>query len=60
MSRSKKIFFLVAILFFMLLTYFTYDFSRRTTFPGSRTKTSPRFPFGDSLATDSVDLDTIH
>lgn len=60
MSRSKKIFFLVAIVFFMLLTYVTYDFSRRTTFPGSEKKPSPHIPAADSLGRDSVAMDTLH
>jgi hypothetical protein len=60
MSRSKKIFLLAAIAFFIALTYFTYDFSRRTTFPGSATEPSSGVPSGDSLASDSAAMDTIH
>lgn len=57
MSRSKKIFFLVAIAFFLLLLYVTYDFSRRTTFPGSPKKslsTGADTLQGDSLASDTL------
>jgi hypothetical protein len=60
MSRSKKIFLLAAIAFFIALTYFTYDFSRRTTFPGSGARQSSGFSSRDSLASDSAAMDTIH
>ncbi len=36
MSRSKKIFIGVAIIFLLLLLLLSIDISRRTTFPGSR------------------------
>jgi len=36
MTRSKKIFFALSAVFFVLLFYASYDISRRTTFPGSR------------------------
>jgi hypothetical protein len=57
MSRSKKIFFLVAIAFFLLLLCVTYDLSRRTTFPGSPKKslsTGADTLQGDSLASDTL------
>jgi hypothetical protein len=60
MNRSKKIFFLVAIAFFIFLIYATYDFSRRTTFPGSPKKSArPRASAYDSLPRDSVARDTL-
>ena len=33
MSNSKKIFLLVAVVFLILLIFFSYDVSKRTTFP---------------------------
>lgn len=36
MSRSKKIFITLAIAFFILLMYISYDISTRTTFPGAK------------------------
>ena len=35
-SRSKWIFFVLAVVFFILLGWAVYDFSSRTTFPGSK------------------------
>ncbi|HEX8040367.1 MAG TPA: hypothetical protein VF490_14515 [Chryseosolibacter sp.] len=60
MSRSKKIFFLVAILFFLLLLYVAYDFSTRTTFPGAHKRTGANAPqTPDSLPSDTVTTDTL-
>jgi hypothetical protein len=36
MAKSKKIFLIIAAIFFLLLLYASYDISRRTTFPGSK------------------------
>jgi hypothetical protein len=36
MSTSKKIFLALAVIFFGLLMYASYDISQRTTFPGSK------------------------
>ncbi len=38
MSRSKKIFLLLAAIFFIILLIFSYDISRKTAFPGSTKK----------------------
>lgn len=35
MRRSKRIFAIVAFVFFLLLAFVVYDISNRTTFPGS-------------------------
>lgn len=59
MKRSKKIFLLVAFLFFLLLLYVAYDFSTRTTFPGAHKASGVNRPStADSLASDSVTGDT--
>ncbi len=38
MTRSKKIFLIVVVLFFLFLVWLMYDISSRTTFPGSKNK----------------------
>jgi hypothetical protein len=59
MSRSKKIFLFIAIIFFGVLIYFSYDFSRRTTFPGSKPQLKEQ-PIQDQfLNPDSTKKDTI-
>jgi hypothetical protein len=54
MSRSKKIFLALAVLFFVLLFYASYDISTRTTFPGSKSQLKERlkdkFEAQDSVA----------
>jgi hypothetical protein len=60
MSRSKKIFLALAILFFGLLFYASYDISTKTTFPGSKPQLKKRLEdkFG---STDSTGLgDSVH
>ncbi len=42
MTRSKKIFLSLAVIFFVLLLYASYDISTRTTFPGSKPKLKER------------------
>lgn len=55
MRRSKRIFMIVAGVFFVILIAIGYDISRRTTFPGSK-KLLP-----DALApTDSMVHDTLN
>jgi hypothetical protein len=58
MTRSKKIFIGVSILFFAALFYASYDISMRTTFPGSKPQLKERLkeeyvPF-DSTSIDSI------
>lgn len=36
MNRSKKVFVIVAVLFFLGVVLVTIDISRKTTFPGSK------------------------
>jgi len=43
MTRSKKIFLILAIVFALLLMWVVYDISSRTTFPGG----SPKNPSGE-------------
>jgi hypothetical protein len=58
MTRSKKIFVLLAVIFLALLIYASYDIGSRTTFPGSKPQLQERLKktYGqpDSLATDTV------
>jgi hypothetical protein len=37
MTRQKKIFIIVSILFILIILLISYDISRRTTFPGQKT-----------------------
>jgi hypothetical protein len=58
MTRSKKIFAAVAIIFALLLAYASYDIGSRTTFPGSKPQLKERleekYLRKDSTKTDSV------
>lgn len=42
MRRSKKLFLFIAIIFFALLIWASYDISTRTTFPGSKPQLKER------------------
>jgi hypothetical protein len=58
MTRSKKIFAWLAVVFMIALLYASYDISTRTTFPGSRPQLKERlqkkYLKNDTLTTDSV------
>lgn len=58
MSRGKKIFVALAIVFVILLAYVSYDISRKTTFPGSKSQLKERlkekYAEKDSVSNDSV------
>jgi hypothetical protein len=58
MTRGKKIFAVLAVIFVILLLYASYDISNRTTFPGSKPQLKERLENDandkDSLATDSI------
>jgi hypothetical protein len=58
MSKSKKIFLVVAAIFFVLLIYASYDISSRTTFPGSKPQLKERIK-DQFLAPDSTMRDTV-
>lgn len=58
MSKSKKIFLVVAAIFFLLLIYASYDISSRTTFPGSKPQLKERIK-GQFLTPDSVKVDSV-
>lgn len=36
MSRSKKVFLIVAAVFLVIIALVVYDFAQKTTFPGSK------------------------
>lgn len=42
MNTSKKIFVVLAVLFFALMVYLGYDISSKTTFPGSKSQLKER------------------
>jgi Tfp pilus assembly protein PilO len=58
MSRGKKIFVVLAVVFVILLAYASYDISRKTTFPGSKSQLKERlkekYSVKDSVSNDSV------
>jgi hypothetical protein len=58
MRTSKKIFLIVAVVFFAGLIYVSYDISKRTTFPGSKPQLKERvkdqFMTPDSTQKDSL------
>lgn len=55
MARSKRIFVISAILFFMALGYISYDISSRTTFPGSKPQLKERIRNQYKAPTNPVD-----
>lgn len=65
MTNKKKIFAAASIVFFVLLIYASYDISRRTTFPGSKSQLKERineeYLRDEKQKTDSAELlpDTI-
>lgn len=60
MTRSKKVFAGLAVVFVLALFYVSYDISRRTTFPGSKPQLKERiedkFLKSDSVPGDSSRL----
>jgi len=58
MTKSKKIFLGIAVVFFVLLFYASYDISTRTTFPGSKPQLKERieetYLKKDTLTSDST------
>ncbi len=60
MTRSKKIFAGLAVVFMMALLYASYDISTRTTFPGSKPQLKERlekqYLKKDSMTEDSAGL----
>ncbi|MEJ7645610.1 MAG: hypothetical protein WKF87_13540 [Chryseolinea sp.] len=60
MTRTKKWFALMALLFVILLAYVSYDISSRTSFPGSKSQLKERLKKNylapDTLAGDSSSL----
>lgn len=40
MSKSKKIFLIASVIFFIIIALIAYDIASRTSFPGSTTKDS--------------------
>lgn len=64
MKKSKKIFIILALLFFVIMIYIGYDISSRTTFPGSKPQLKERLMgdedntknVSDSVKTDSTQV----
>jgi hypothetical protein len=58
MKKSKKVFAGIVAVFLLLLLVFTYDVSKRTTFPGSKGKSKPDFD-QHQVPLDSPGTDTL-
>jgi hypothetical protein len=58
MTKSKKIFAALAVVFFILLFYASYDISTRTTFPGSKPQLEERIR-KEYLQNDTVKVDSV-
>lgn len=58
MSRSKKVFLALAVVFLILLAYASYDISLRTTFPGSKPQLKERLK-NQYLKADSIRKDSV-
>ena len=63
MTRSKKVFIAIVVVFFILLAYASYDISSRTTFPGSKSQLKERlkkqYLKADSVVQDSLLKDSL-
>ncbi|HCZ34571.1 MAG TPA: hypothetical protein DHV26_01430 [Cytophagales bacterium] len=57
MSKSKKIFAGLAVVFVVLLFYASYDISSRTTFPGSKPQLKERIE-EQFLKVDTIKIDS--
>lgn len=58
MTRQKKLFAVLAVIFALLLIYVSYDISRRTTFPGSKPQLKER-PLPETSPNDTPVRDSI-
>lgn len=56
MKLSKKIFLLAAFIFMLLMAWLAYDISKKTTFPGSKSKNDFRKDTVDTEVNDSINL----
>ena len=61
MKNSKRLFLILAIVFFIAIGYLGYDISNRTTFPGSKPQLKERLiqNYSDTTQVDSVKTQTI-
>jgi hypothetical protein len=57
MKKSKVIFVIVSILFFLIMALFVFDFARRTTFPGHHDPTHTNQAPGDSTGRQDTHKD---
>ncbi|WP_293016338.1 hypothetical protein [Mongoliibacter sp.] len=49
MNKNKRVFLIIAVIFFLVMLYIGYDISSRTTFPGSKGNLKERIAPSDSL-----------
>jgi len=57
MKRSKKIFLIAAVIFFVMVIFVGYDISRKTTFPGSKKLLRESLAPSDSVKSDTVNTE---
>ena len=58
MSRKKKIFVVVAVLFFIATIIVGYDISTKTSFPGSKKYLKESIAPSEEIEKDSVEVET--
>jgi Tfp pilus assembly protein PilO len=60
MKRSQKVFLFLTVIFILVIGYLSFDISRKTTFPGSKSQLKERlkkqFLKKDSLKRDSATI----
>ncbi|HMJ68504.1 MAG TPA: hypothetical protein VK508_06400 [Cyclobacteriaceae bacterium] len=54
MKRSRKIFLIIAAAFLVIVGMISYDFARKTTFPGPKSPATPEKPAADTTRADSA------
>lgn len=60
MKNSKKLFILIAVVFFGIMIYIGYDISSKTTFPGSKPQLKERlFKDEPTAPKDTVHVDSL-
>jgi len=61
MKNSKRLFLILALVFFGVIGYLGYDISSRTTFPGSKPQLKERLikNYGDTIQIDSLQNQTV-
>jgi len=56
-KKSKKLFLVLSVIFFLAMIFLGYDISKRTTFPGSKKLIIESLSPSDSTQTDTTKID---